>query len=185
MDVLNNKNTFITLCRKYIKREGIAQLLDWLSASDFFEAPASAKLHLSQKGGLCQHSLNVSKRLLELYHVTENHNQDKVETILIVSLFHDLCKVNYYINKAKENHREHYEITKELDVLIGHGVKSARIASKFIDITDEEYSAIVYHMGFSGDVGKSNPKIITQTFNNNELAVKLYVADTLATFIDE
>mgnify|MGYP004664045721 FL=1 len=40
-------------------------------------------------------------------------------------------------------------------------------------------------MGFSGDVGKTNPKIITQTFNNNELAVKLYVADTLATFIDE
>ena len=71
MDVLDNKNTFITLCKKYIKREGIAQLLDWLSASDFFEAPASAKLHLSQKGGLCQHSLNVSKRLLELYHVMQ------------------------------------------------------------------------------------------------------------------
>ena len=58
---MNSKERFIELYKSTIKREGAAELLDFLlsPSSDFFEAPASARFHLSKEGGLCEHSLNV------------------------------------------------------------------------------------------------------------------------------
>ena len=58
---MNAKEKFIELYKNTIKREGAKELLDFLisPASDFFEAPASARFHLSKEGGLCEHSLNV------------------------------------------------------------------------------------------------------------------------------
>lgn len=42
-----------------IERPGIDKLMDYIRKSDFYTAPASTKFHLSCKGGLLQHSLNV------------------------------------------------------------------------------------------------------------------------------
>jgi len=44
-------------------RRGIDSLIKWLCESDFFTAPASTKYHLSCRGGLALHSINVYKLL--------------------------------------------------------------------------------------------------------------------------
>ena len=59
MNILENKERFISIYKQFIKREGADRLLDYLCASDFFSAPASTRFHGSYPGGLCEHSLNV------------------------------------------------------------------------------------------------------------------------------
>ena len=49
-----------------IDRDGADKLLDWLEKSDFFTAPASTRRHSAYRGGLCQHSINVYKRLVKI-----------------------------------------------------------------------------------------------------------------------
>ena len=53
------KEKFLEICRREIKREGLEELIAWLEKSDFFTAPASSKFHGDYTGGLCEHSLNV------------------------------------------------------------------------------------------------------------------------------
>ena len=92
------KEEFIEIFKTHITREGADKLLDYLTnKSDFFSAPASARYHGSYPGGLCEHSLNVyhclvdylgRERVQELYGLEYSD-----ETIAIVALLHDLCKI--------------------------------------------------------------------------------------------
>ena len=66
IDLAANKAEFEGLAKKYIKREGIEKVLAWLDSTDFYTAPASTKYHLCVEGGLCQHSLNVFHRMVDL-----------------------------------------------------------------------------------------------------------------------
>lgn len=62
-----NKEEFLNRCRKYIHREGIDKLLDYLeNKTDFFTAPSSTSFHLNEDGGLCRHSLNVHDVAMKL-----------------------------------------------------------------------------------------------------------------------
>lgn len=118
-----------SIFNEYIKREGAQKLLDWLSRTDFFTAPASAKFHNAFEGGLVLHSLNVFDRLLrevkEEY--GENFNEKySMETITVCALLHDICKVNFYkkeIRNVKENGewvpKTFYTVEDELPY--GHG----------------------------------------------------------------
>lgn len=56
-----NKSRIISLFEE-TGRPGIDDLVEWLIATDFFQAPASTRLdyHGCHEGGLAQHSLNVS-----------------------------------------------------------------------------------------------------------------------------
>ena len=99
---MTKKQEFIDLYKKYITREGADDLLDFLlsSKSDFFEAPCSTRFHLSKEGGLVEHSINVYqclKAYLERDRVKNDYGLNfSDETIAIVSLLHDLCKINVY-----------------------------------------------------------------------------------------
>lgn len=42
-DLEKPKETFLALCREKIHREGLEDLLAWLTKSDFFTAPASTR----------------------------------------------------------------------------------------------------------------------------------------------
>ena len=93
-------NEFITTYRALIKREGADKLLDYLiGKSDFFTAPASSKFHCDYEGGLCAHSLNVYHRLLALLQAEYGDGWKDIyspETVAVVGLLHDVCKINYY-----------------------------------------------------------------------------------------
>ena len=97
---MTNKERFISLCND-IDRDGMHELMEWLEKSDFYSAPASTRFHGNYAGGLLEHSLNVYdelKRLLEIYGDSVSVSET---TIRIVSLFHDLCKVNFYTTEKR------------------------------------------------------------------------------------
>lgn len=101
MDVATIKQNFIDAYLDNIKRDGSAQLLEWLCDSDFFEAPASTKYHGAYPGGLAQHSLNVYHELCRLIESSDKLGcpvrQYSMESIAIVSLLHDVCKAQFYV----------------------------------------------------------------------------------------
>ena len=158
---LSNKQKFIAYYKEHIKREGADALLAYLEspASDFFTAPASTRFHGAYAGGLCEHSINVYESLRA--YVTSPRFTDTYdlhfseESIAIVSLLHDLCKVNIY-KPSKRNVKkdgvwvsvDSYEFDDQLPY--GHGEKSVYVISGFMKLTREEAFAIRYHMGFSG-----------------------------------
>ena len=97
-----NKDEFIKIYTENIKREGADKLLAYLSSPscDFFTAPASTRFHSAYAGGLLDHSLNVYhclKDYLQRPRVKETYGLNPSdETVAIVSLLHDLCKINCY-----------------------------------------------------------------------------------------
>ena len=49
------KEQFLEIYKQNIARPGYDKLLAWLETTDFFEAPASTRFHLSRPGGLVEH----------------------------------------------------------------------------------------------------------------------------------
>ena len=191
---MSNKDRFIELYNKYITREGSDKLLEYLLSknSDFFDAPASTRFHGSYKGGLLEHSLNVYdclKSYLDTERAKETFKLEfSEETIAIVSLLHDLCKINIYkpgVRNVKGEDGTWRQVdTFEFDDRLpyGHGEKSVYIISGFIRLSREEAFAIRYHMGFSGEENKISVGNALEMF---PLALALNIADMEATFYFE
>lgn len=181
---MNNKERFLNIYNTNITREGADKLLDFLSTSDFFTAPASTRFHGSYEGGLLEHSLNVYDCLVDYLSRPRAKEVYKLsfsdETIAICSLLHDLCKVNCY-KKGSRNVKDKngvwqsvptYEFADSLPY--GHGEKSVYIISGFMKLTREEAFAIRYHMGFSGTEDIRN---ISAAFEQFPLVLALNTAD--------
>ena len=185
-----SKELFTTIYSENIKREGSAELFAYLEKSDFFTAPASSRFHLACNGGLCEHSVNVYERLVEQSTNVKNAPEYTAETLAIVSLLHDLCKVNMYKPDFRNVKNDKgvwekvpcYTIDEKFSYG-GHGSKSVFIIQQFMKLTPQEACAINCHMGAydraSGDYS------IGQAFEQTPLALMLSVADQYATFIDE
>lgn len=191
---MNSKEKFIKIYNDNIKREGADKLLEYLlsSSSDFFVAPASARFHSSYEGGLCEHSLNVFECLvgyLESPHVKNDLMLSySMESIAIVSLLHDLCKINVY-KKGFRNVKDENGAWKRVDTFeyddpmpYGHGEKSVYMISPFMKLTREEAFAIRYHMGYSSTEDARN---VASAFEMFPLAFALSVADSEATYYIE
>ena len=184
---------FIKICRDNIKREGIDELLEWLEKSDFFSAPASTKFHGNYQGGLVEHSLNVYKCLKMLIEVNKIEDISE-ETVAIVSLFHDICKANFYKvgtrNVKDENtgqwyKKEVYEIDDTV-FPIGHGEKSCIILQWFLKkLTIDELLAIRHHMGGFDSAVKGGDYSLSRAYDKSKLAVLLHLADMNATYLLE
>lgn len=183
---MGNQERFITLC-KGIRCPGIEKLITWLEESDFFKAPASTRFHGAYAGGLLEHSLNVYdelRRLLSIY------PQIKIsdESVLICSLFHDLCKVDMYdIEKRNRKNSEGkwesydtYTINQKFNYG-GHGSKSVFLIQHFMDLTPEEAVAINCHMSAFTD----DWKFVGGAFEQFPFAWLVSVADQSATYIVE
>lgn len=136
-----------------VKRNGMQDLIKWLTKSDFFVAPCSGKYHNAFDGGLAEHSWNVLNLL------KEKNQRYKLElseeTIIICGLLHDLCKVNFYDKHMRLNYLnkepEYYYKVNEQSLPCGHGEKSALIIQGFIKLTDQEIVMVRWHMGKYGD----------------------------------
>ena len=187
------KEEFIDLYTSYIKREGADKLLEYLCSphSDFFTAPASTRFHGSYEGGLVEHSLNVFQCLkdyLSRERTKEVYKMDySEESIAIVALLHDICKINCYKvtqrNKKINGKWESVDVYEYEDTMpYGHGEKSVYIINGYMRLSREEAFAIRYHMGFSND---DNPNSISYTFEHYPIAFALSTADMEATYFLE
>ena len=190
---MNAKERFIEIYSKFIKREGADKLLEYLKTSDFFTAPASARFHSSYEGGLVEHSLNVydclvsylgSPRTAEIIGTSYTE-----ESIAIVALLHDLCKVGVY-KKGFRNVKDEKGTWQRVDTCeyddqlpYGHGEKSVYIISGYMRLTREEAFAIRYHMGYSSE--REDPRNVSAAFEMFPLAFALSTADSEATYFIE
>ena len=182
---------FIELYTTNIKREGASDLLSWLMKSDFFCAPASTKFHGNYTGGLVEHSLNVYDALLKL--IDDYGFKDKYsdETVAIVALLHDLCKVNFYKKDSKNVKTEDGQwVKKEFYVIeekfpCGHGEKSVILVQGCMKLSREEIYAIRAHMGGFDYSVKGGEYFIGRIFEKCELALLLHMADMVASNLME
>ena len=142
-------------------------------------------------GGLLEHSLNVYdclKDYLQRERVKDTYQMNySEETIAIVSLLHDLCKINCYKKGTRNVKKDgqwiqvpNYEYDDQLPY--GHGEKSVYMISGYMRLTREEAFAIRYHMGFSGNEDARN---VGKAFEMFPIAFALSVADMEATYFIE
>lgn len=195
MDINEQKEEFLDIVFENIDRDGADGLIEWLEKSDFFTAPASTKKHNSFEGGLCAHSINVYKRLLAL--VKEHYGEDwekhiSHESVAIIGLFHDICKVDFYKVDTKNVKKDgvwvqepYYKVEEALPY--GHGEKSVYILSAFMRLTREEALAINWHMGeydarVQSGLGQNSLSNVFYRYPNVFLA---HLADLMATYLDD
>lgn len=165
------------------KREGMVELLEHMNEIGFLIAPCSGGNHLCKEGGLLEHTVNVMKiaekmglALLGAKEYNKVHN-----SVMIAAALHDLgkCgdfgKANYVPNiikdgrptkaepeqKYKLSSDKPFKINPEL-LSIDHEIRSVKLAAMFIDLTEEEEHAILYHNGLYGNLkyaitGKETP----------------------------
>lgn len=188
------REKFLKLYRENIHRPGADALLDYLCspACDFFVAPASTRYHGAYAGGLCEHSINVYEclkdylerpRVQELYHL---HCSE--ESLAVISLLHDVCKINCY-KPSFRNVKDENGVWKKVPTFefddplpYGHGEKSVYIIGGFLRLSREEAFAIRFHMGFSGS---EEVRLVGNAFERFPLAFALATADMEATYFLE
>jgi len=155
----------------------------------YFTAPASGSIlkHDAFPGGLLHHSLQVAanfKKLCNLFYPDVNK-----DSIIISALFHDLGKIGsldgkeLYIPVKEQWKRDRgnvYEYNPDIRDGLTHAQRSVRILSHFgIQLTDEEYLAIISHDGLFLDEN--------QVYRNkmNKLSYLLHWADISTTLLDK
>lgn len=196
-NVENNYLRYISFIEKFIKREGVEDLIKFLENSDIKTAPASTKYHLSCEGGLVQHSINVFNRLIKIMR-SEYGEEDwpySKETLAIVALLHDISKVNFYQVSFRNVKNEqgqwesvpYYSVREDSSKLFmgGHEENSVYIIEEFIKLTYEEKLAIRYHMNALDTDDKSERGRAFTAHKKSRLALYLYLADMLACCVDE
>ena len=179
-----------------IQRDGIENLMEWLeNETDFFKAPASTRYHGSYEGGLLEHSLNVYDQLLwEMKNLVGLGWEEiySLETIAIVALFHDLCKIDRYVlvekwrkdSDGKWESYDAYDYNRE-KAEMGHGAQSVFYLQKFIQLSEAEAQAIYWHMGAYDISPYSTLAHCSETFKWNPLAFLTHRADMAATYVIE
>ncbi len=145
-------------------REGIVGLLDFMDEIGFFKAPCSGGYHLCKEGGLAEHSCNVlfTAEKLATSLLTgvillggKDITTEVRNSITIAALLHDLGKCGDYgkqlyianmLKSGKQSEAKPYRRNKDLSN-VPHAVRSIKLATLFIDLTEDEEWAILTHDG--------------------------------------
>jgi hypothetical protein len=157
--------------------------------TSWLTAPASTRFHLCKEQGLLEHSINVAETLLRLKDTLYPLVED--ESCVIVALLHDLGKVGmpgeplYLKNEPTERQRRAgygpsypYSYNNELTYL-SVPVRSLYLALPFINLSEDETQAIIYHDGQYVDDNRSVAK------NERPLTLLLQYADNWCGFVIE
>lgn len=184
------QNEFLKIVEENIERKGITELTEWLKKSDFFIAPSSTRFHGNYSGGLCEHSINVYNSLCMLvdkYKEQFPTFQVSEETLAIIALFHDLCKVNFYKKSFRNvkndetgqwEKKQIYQIEDKLGM--GHGEGSVYMIQSFMKLNRDEALAIRWHMGEFDNAVKGGDWGINTAKEQSPLVELLHLADIWA-----
>mgnify|MGYP001176710311 CR=1 FL=1 len=116
-------------------------------------SPASTRFHLAEEGGLLKHSVGVAETLLQFRLMLAPWLPE--ESCVIVGLFHDCGKLGVqgkplYLPNDNEwiarNRGICYKVNPEV-VSMGLAVRSLYLMTKYIELSESEAQAIVYHDG--------------------------------------
>ena len=163
--VVDRKASFNRLMN-YIEKE-----TEWL------RAPASTRFHLPQEQGLLEHTCNVAETMLLIKGALAPNISD--ESCIIVALLHDLGKVGMPGNpQYLEGDKYPYSSNKELTYL-SVPIRSIYLALPYIELSEEEVQAIVYH---DGQYVADNASVAR---DEEPLTLLLQYADTWSGFVLE
>ena len=171
---------------KSTQREGIDKLIEFIEKTDFFKSPASTRYHGNFEGGLLEHSLKVYEILKEKVQNASIKINTPEESLILIALLHDICKVNYYkvdYRNAKNEFGEWEKVpyyTVEDTIPYGHGEKSVMMITEYIKLTSEEKYCIRWHMGFTEP--KELYGTLGEAFKKYPLALLVNEADLEATY---
>jgi len=186
------KDKILAELRGNVTRPGMEKLLDFLTISDFFKAPASTTHHLAVPGGLAAHSWSVYQALKKIVwkHIPFSMESNTESSIAICGLLHDICKVNFYkpdiINRKVDGVWQSIPGYKAEDQdPLGHGEKSVIILQRFIELTKDEALAIRWHMGAWDAEGYMQRQRLSQAMDSCPLLRALMLADQLSTYFLE
>lgn len=186
---MDYREEFIRIYQENVHREGSQALLDWISTTDFFTAPASTKFHCACEGGLVQHSVKVYNTLMERYF--EPNAGDTAESFALCALLHDLCKAQFY-KVSTRNVKNEQGVWEQVPFYMvedqfpyGHGEKSVFLIERFVRLKPSEAMAIRWHMGGFDDSAKGGSFAISVAYEKYPLAVKLHLADLESTYLRE
>lgn len=180
---MNELKMTITNLLMSTERMGMKELCMYMEENGFFEAPCSGGNHLAEPGGLARHSMNVLDIMDDTYYGGKLDEDADIprDSIIICGLLHDLGKMGdfgkpgYIPNmvkdgrptkaepeqKYKQSESKPFATNPDL-IPVDHEIRSVVIASKFIQLTEEEYLAILWHNGLYGNFryqiqGKETP----------------------------
>lgn len=154
------KERIIELLRS-TERPGIENLINYMeNEGNFFTSPCSSQYHLCKEGGLAEHSLNVCTFAVNRMPILLGSIDSK--SWIIVSLLHDIGKSNYrgkpnytpnILKSGKVSDAKPYETNPDR-LYIPHEIVSLQIISKYIELTEQEEFAILYHNGMYVSSGR-------------------------------
>ena len=171
---------------KSTNRQGMENLISFMQKSDFFKAPASTRFHGCFEGGLAEHSMKVYEILKQKVKTSVLPIDVPEESIIIIGLLHDICKVNFYkvdYRNAKNALGVWEKVpyyTVEDTIPYGHGEKSVMMISEYMKMTNEEKYAIRWHMGYTEP--KELYTTIGEAYKKYPLALLTHEADLEATY---
>jgi len=172
------------------RADDFAALMEFLETKTvWLTAPASTRFHLCREHGLLEHSVNVAETLLRIKGTLYPSIED--ESCVIVALLHDLGKAGtpegaqYLKNEPTERQKQYdygatypYSFNKDLTYL-SVPIRSLYLALPYINLSEEEAQAIVYHDGQYVDDNRSVAK------NERPLTLLLQYADNWCGFVIE
>ena len=170
-----------------VDREGMDKLIEFIDTkTDFYKAPASTRFHGDYEGGLLEHSMKVYEILVQKVKNSVIPIEVSDDSLKIIALLHDICKVNFYKVDYRNAKNElgvwekvpYYMI--EDTIPDGHGEKSVMMITEYIKLTSEEKYCIRWHMGFTEP--KEQYTTIGAAFKKYPLALLMHEADLEATY---
>lgn len=182
-DIVKESSDYVRKTLKATKRAGIEDLLEHMEEIGFFTAACSGGNHLCCDCGLVVHTANVMKLAEKLGKVLLGPEKFKEmrSSIRISAGLHDLGKCGqfgkkYYVEnmvkdgrptkaepeqKYKRSDSKPFMQNKDL-LHVDHPIRSVIEATLYIELTEEEQFAILYHDGLYGSLayelkGKERP----------------------------
>ena len=172
-DIIKESSDYVRKTLKATKRDGVENLLDHMEEIGFFKAACSGENHLCCESGLVIHTANVMRMAEKLAPTLLGKEKAKElrNSIRIAAALHDLGKCGqfgkqYYVEnmvkdgrptkanpeqKYKRSESKPFEINKDL-LHVDHPIRSVVEATLYIELTEEEQFAILYHDGLYGSL---------------------------------
>lgn len=188
---MTNEERFEALIAKVVDRKAqVDSLVSYLRENTtYFIGPGSHIYHNNWESGLLEHHCNVAENMIRLKNVLAPDITD--ESCVIVGIFHDLGKVGmpgqpyYIVNPPTEKQRQWGYVQ---DKPFTHGDvqpympvphRSLWLMTKFVDLTPEEFQAVLIHDG------QYIPDNKSYACKESRLALIAHYADSWSGFIVE
>lgn len=137
---------FLAMLSGKLPEHELNKLYQFLWENRYFWQSASTHYHGSYPGGLFDHSLAVTRNLVQL--TQDNHlSWSREASPILIGFLHDICKMDAYLPQKDPKTGKITYLWNKGQTDTGHGSKSVRLIMPVIPMFDDELACIEWHMG--------------------------------------